>query len=338
MDVHKQRQEISDTARPQRPPSNRKPPVSRHGAPHPLHYPLSNLRPNLDPQARHKVLCRGHLTCRGTREVLKDHDTIFANRDVPAVSTSMPYGGRDIVFTPYRPEWNMLRKVCVRDMLGTATLDAPLWSTRTISSPLVFRYVKWYKSMYLLSSMTQDNGEHTIPIDVDRRVEAIWDAIEEHRLEVHELRNEICNLLADLGLIVNQRQPIVDNNCTEGFTLGQPSPSISLCHNVWIIHRDPSIWKNPSNFDPERFLNGEGDYSGNNFNYFPFGSGRRICAGIAMAERMVMFSLASLPHSFDWELPKGDKLDLTEKFGIVLKKKIPLIAIPTPRLPPTLYD
>ncbi|CAL5437135.1 unnamed protein product [Camellia sinensis] len=58
------------------------------------------------------------------REVLKDHDTIFANRDVPAVSTAMTYGDKDIVSTPYGPEWRMLRKVCVRDMLGTATLDA----------------------------------------------------------------------------------------------------------------------------------------------------------------------------------------------------------------------
>ncbi|CAL5359914.1 hypothetical protein CsSME_00050246 [Camellia sinensis var. sinensis] len=37
------------------------------------------------------------------REVLKDYDTIFANRDVPAVSTAMPYGGGDIIFTPYGP-------------------------------------------------------------------------------------------------------------------------------------------------------------------------------------------------------------------------------------------
>ncbi|KAI7989670.1 Ent-cassadiene hydroxylase [Camellia lanceoleosa] len=58
------------------------------------------------------------------REVLKDHNTIFANRDVPVVSTAMTYGGKDIVFTPYGPEWRMLRKVCVRDMLGTATLVA----------------------------------------------------------------------------------------------------------------------------------------------------------------------------------------------------------------------
>lgn len=102
--------------------------------------------------------------------------------------------------------------------------------------------------------------------------------------------------------------------------------------NVWAIHRDPSIWENPLEFLPERFLDGKGDYSGNDFNYLPFGSGRRICAGMAMGERMVMFSLASLLHSFNWKLPSGGKLEISEKFGIVLKKRTPLIAIPTPRL------
>ncbi|PKI56175.1 hypothetical protein CRG98_023443 [Punica granatum] len=56
--------------------------------------------------------------------------------------------------------------------------------------------------------------------------------------------------------------------------------------NVWAIHRDPTIWENPDEFDPERFMNSNVDYSGNHFNYLPFGSGRRICAGIAMAERL----------------------------------------------------
>ncbi|XP_059657461.1 flavonoid 3'-monooxygenase CYP75B137-like [Cornus florida] len=105
--------------------------------------------------------------------------------------------------------------------------------------------------------------------------------------------------------------------------------------NVWAIHRDPSVWESPSEFVPERFLNGKWDYSGNDFSYIPFGSGRRICAGITMAERMFMFLVASLLHSFDWKLPEGEKLDFSEKFGIVVKKKVPLVAIPTPRLSDT---
>ncbi|KAK9276364.1 hypothetical protein L1049_006183 [Liquidambar formosana] len=100
------------------------------------------------------------------------------------------------------------------------------------------------------------------------------------------------------------------------------------------MHRDPQVWDNPSEFKPERFLidPSRWDYSGNNFQYLPFGSGRRICPGIPLAERMLVYVLASLLHSFEWQLPKGNDLDLSEKFGIVLKKKIPLIAIPARRL------
>ncbi|KAF2313132.1 hypothetical protein GH714_009506 [Hevea brasiliensis] len=109
--------------------------------------------------------------------------------------------------------------------------------------------------------------------------------------------------------------------------------------NVWAIHRDPSAWENPLEFRPERFLDSQWDYSGSDFSYFPFGSGRRICAGIAMAERIFLYSLATLLHSFDWTLPEGKIMDLSEKFGIVLKLKNPLLAIPTPRLSdPALYE
>ncbi|XP_031096883.1 LOW QUALITY PROTEIN: flavonoid 3',5'-hydroxylase-like [Ipomoea triloba] len=109
--------------------------------------------------------------------------------------------------------------------------------------------------------------------------------------------------------------------------------------NVWAIHRDPSIWENPLDFRPERFLDNKWDFTGKDFNYFPFGSGKRICAGMASAERMFMYALASMIHSFDWKMAQGDKLELSElKFGIVLKKRIALVAIPTPRLShPTLY-
>lgn len=37
-------------------------------------------------------------------------------------------------------------------------------------------------------------------------------------------------------------------------------------------------------------------------------------------------------HSFDWKLPEDKEVDLSEKFGIVMKKAVPLVAIPTPRL------
>lgn len=104
--------------------------------------------------------------------------------------------------------------------------------------------------------------------------------------------------------------------------------------NVWAMHRDPQFWDNPTEFQPERFLSevNKLDYFGNHLHYLPFGSGRRICAGLPLGERMLMYVLATFLHMFKWELPKGAKPDITEKFGIVLEKSSPLIIIPTPRL------
>ncbi|CAL8156648.1 unnamed protein product [Prunus armeniaca] len=106
--------------------------------------------------------------------------------------------------------------------------------------------------------------------------------------------------------------------------------------NIWAIHRDPNLWDNPLEFRPKRFLNdppsNNFDYKGNKLEYLPFGSGRRMCAGLPLAEKMMIYVLASFLHSFEWRLPTDAKLDLQDKFGIVTKKMTPLIVIPTPRL------
>ncbi|KAM3321997.1 ferruginol synthase-like [Capsicum chacoense] len=103
--------------------------------------------------------------------------------------------------------------------------------------------------------------------------------------------------------------------------------------NAYAIQRDTQVWESPLEFQPERFLNSTNlEYAGNNMNYLPFGSGRRICAGLPLAEKMLMFVLASLLHSFDWKLPEGENVDLSEGFGFVIKKKERLFAIPARRL------
>ncbi|GLJ32228.1 hypothetical protein SUGI_0648650 [Cryptomeria japonica] len=113
--------------------------------------------------------------------------------------------------------------------------------------------------------------------------------------------------------------------------------------NVWAMGRDSSIWKNPLEFIPERFLEGENskiDYRGQDFELIPFGAGRRMCPGLPLASRMVHLVLASLLHSFEWKLPDGmscEQMDMSDDFGITLKKAADLTAIPTPRLPHPIY-
>ncbi|CAN8290395.1 unnamed protein product [Cochlearia groenlandica] len=114
-----------------------------------------------------------------------------------------------------------------------------------------------------------------------------------------------------------------------GFTIPKDTKVII---NAWAIHRDPKFWKNPLEFNPNRFLDKSYGFSGNDLNFIPFGSGRRICVGIAMAERISIYNLAVLLHSFDWKLPQGKRVEIVETFGAVLKLKDPLFVTPVIRL------
>ncbi|MED6145793.1 hypothetical protein PIB30_028553 [Stylosanthes scabra] len=114
-----------------------------------------------------------------------------------------------------------------------------------------------------------------------------------------------------------------------------------LLVNIWAIGRDPQVWENPLEFEPERFLGGKNakiDPRGNDFELIPFGAGRRICAGTRMGIVLVQYILGTLVHSFDWKLPNGVvELNMEETFGLALQKKITLAAIVSPRLPQSAY-
>ncbi|KAL3645346.1 hypothetical protein CASFOL_010526 [Castilleja foliolosa] len=420
------------------------------------------------------------------KQVLRDHDTTFANRDVPVAGKELTYGGLDIAWSPYGPEWRMLRKICVREMLGGHTLDS-VYSLRRreirervkylygqAGSPVDFGEQTFLTMLNVITSMMWGGtvmgekraglgaefknvvGEMTGLVGMPnlsdfypglerfdlqgiqkkmkklvKRLDEIFVSVIDQRLRsngngdeglstdflqfllemkdnngddaktpftmIHlkallmdmvvggtdttsnamefalaEMMNKpeiLTKVQQELDTVVGKDKiveesdinnlPYLHSVMKEVLRLHPTLPLLiphcptETCNvagytipkgarvfvNVWAIHRDPSIWDDPLEFRPERFSDGKWDYSGNEFSYLPFGSGRRICAGIAMAERMFMFSLASFVHSFDWSLRDGEKMDVTEKFGIVLKKKVPLIAIPTPRLSnPTLYE
>nr|XP_010325462.1 flavonoid 3'-monooxygenase-like isoform X3 [Solanum lycopersicum] len=385
------------------------------------------------------------------REVLKDKDTIFANRDVSVAGREVTYGGTDIVWTPYGPKWRMLRKTgspvnvgeqmfltalnVITSMLwgGTvkgeerATLGAEVRDVVTKMNELLvtpnlsdfYPGLAWFdlqgvkKKMKVLAKRydnifesmidqrqkmnrngvgqeskdflqvllkLKDEADPKMPLTMTELKALLTDMVvggtETSANTVEFAMTEIMNkpdvlrkLQQEVDTVVGKDNiveeshiqhlpylyavmkevlrlypavPLLVPHCpSETVTVGGyavPKGS-SVFVNVWAIHRDPSIWENPTEFHPERFMENKWDFSGNDLTYFPFGSGRRICVGLAMAERMFMYSLASLIHSFDWKLPEGETLDFTEKFVLVLKKKMPLVAIPTPRLSnPTLYE
>ena len=102
--------------------------------------------------------------------------------------------------------------------------------------------------------------------------------------------------------------------------------------NAWAIGREAETWDDAMCFKPERFVGSNNmDYRGQNFEFIPFGAGRRICSGIPLAHRMLPFVLGSLLHHFDWELESNvtpETMDMNERSGIVTRKFHPLKAVP----------
>ncbi|XP_077221343.1 flavonoid 3'-monooxygenase CYP75B137-like [Tasmannia lanceolata] len=426
------------------------------------------------------------------KEVLKDHDTTFANHYVMSAALLATYGGSDIVWSPYGARWRMLRRVCIQELLNSGSLDASSGFRRQqvhnmlrdiyakIGTPVdvgekitqtIFNSMTntlWGCSLkgeadnnigaefrqvvaQIGSLIGQPNISDLFPVlarfdimGVDRKMKGavswfdrIFETILDQRLgknkdteEGNEHSNhkdrkdfldillkikeqadpktpltmtEIKALLLDLVLggvdtssttlewamaeMLNKPETIreaqeeldavvgkdnviedkhfsqlhyLDAVAKETLRLHPPNPFLiphspseacvvggynipegsSVFVNLYAIQRDPSMWENPLEFKPERFLTpgNKWDYRGNDFNYFPFGSGRRICPGISLAERSLIYVLGSLLHSFDWKLPEGTKFSLSDQFLGVIKIKNPVMAIPTPRLSnPELY-
>lgn len=106
--------------------------------------------------------------------------------------------------------------------------------------------------------------------------------------------------------------------------------------NLWAIGRDKSSWVDPNTFKPSRFLKEDApSYKDSNFEFIPFGSGRRSCPGMQLGLYTAELALARLLHSFTWELPDGSKpseLDMSDTFGLAAPRAMRLVAIPSPRL------
>ncbi|MCD7454036.1 hypothetical protein HAX54_023303 [Datura stramonium] len=59
------------------------------------------------------------------KEVVRDQDSVFANRDPPIAGLVATYGGLDIGFSPYGSYWRDIRKLDVRDSPPSMAAEVP---------------------------------------------------------------------------------------------------------------------------------------------------------------------------------------------------------------------
>jgi cytochrome P450 len=94
---------------------------------------------------------------------------------------------------------------------------------------------------------------------------------------------------------------------------------------------DEAVWPDAQRFRPERFLpGGEGAdvdlTGGKEIKMMPFGAGRRICPGMALALLHLEFFVASLVAEFEWREVAGEPVEFAEKQELSVVMQRPLRA------------
>lgn len=101
------------------------------------------------------------------KEVVRDQDRVFANRDPPIAGLAASYGGGDIAFAPYGDDWKKLRKIFVREMLSGANLDG----SQTLLREEVRKSIR---NVYEKSGSPIDLGELAFFTVINSTINMLW--------------------------------------------------------------------------------------------------------------------------------------------------------------------
>ncbi|KAG6515252.1 cytochrome P450 71A9-like [Zingiber officinale] len=220
-----------------------------------------------------------------------------------------------------REEQNINEGGLTRDGVKALLLDLMFGATDTMAATMEWAMAELVRTPRVLARAQEEV----------RRVVAGKSYVDEGDL----LRLSYLHTVVKEILRLHPVAPLMPHECQQHCKVGgyDVAAGTRIYINAWSIGRDADAWDKPEEFRPERFEGSSVDYLGQCFELVPFGSGRRICPGISLAQSVMWLTLANLLHSFDWTLPEGvrrEDLDMSEVFGLVVSKKEPLVLMTTP--------
>ncbi|NWI41803.1 CP1A4 protein, partial [Picathartes gymnocephalus] len=93
--------------------------------------------------------------------------------------------------------------------------------------------------------------------------------------------------------------------------------------NQWQVNHDETLWKEPSAFKPERFLNASGTELSRTEGdkVLSFGLGKRRCIGETIGRWEIFLFLTTLLQQLSFSLRPGEQVDITPQYGLTMKYK-----------------
>jgi cytochrome P450 len=126
--------------------------------------------------------------------------------------------------------------------------------------------------------------------------------------------NEAMRLRPPAGILIRK---VSRDTEIDGYAFKAGSLAIFSIYN---IHHHPDYWRQPEQFDPERFLTAEK----RRFAYMPFGTGDRVCIGNHFALLETQLLLSMIIQHFDIQLVSTDEVEIEMAVTVRPKGGIPV--------------
>ncbi|VYS63330.1 unnamed protein product [Arabidopsis thaliana] len=248
-------------------------------------------------------------------DVMKTHDLKFANRPKTKAVDIIINGGRDVAFSSYGEYWRQMKSLCTVHLLGKQMvrsfekvreeeITSVIWGSLSNKVLLLCRREEntsdfenqLRKVMELLGAFPV--GDYIPGLAWIDKVRGLDRKMEEVSITFVEFLERVVQEHVDEG------------GTTTTFTAIDWAMTLVVFINAWAIHRDTEKWgPYAEEFKPERHLDLPLNFQGQDFNFIPFGSGRRLCPAIDFATMLIEVGLANFVYRFNWRVetrPLGD--------------------------------
>ncbi|KAF3438772.1 hypothetical protein FNV43_RR21536 [Rhamnella rubrinervis] len=302
------------------------------------------------------------------REMVKNHDIVISNRPRNIAPSVILYDGNDVGFAPYGEYWKQARKISVVELLSVKRVQefqrmrdeengrADEGDDGAVRSFQFRRFLSRFEWMDVVRGLSGRLKSASRKMD-----EFLDQVIEEHKANLVEKKDFVDILLR----VQNQKDEILSSGLTQQdikgiladmFVAGADTTSTVMEWLMAELVRNPEVMKKaqeesldkhlrasnweatifqqkPEEFIPERFENSDIDFKGQDFQFSPFGTGRKGCPGMTFGITVKEYVIANLLYWFDWKLPGGalaKDLDMTEAHRLTVFKKHPFHLLPIP--------
>ncbi|CAH1417312.1 unnamed protein product [Lactuca virosa] len=206
-----------------------------------------------------------------------------------------------------------------QDQLTDADMVAVLWEMIFRGVDTVAILLEWIMARMVMHQDIQAKAQEEIEEHVGK-LRPVQDSDIPNLVYVQAIVKEVLRLHPPGPLLSWARLATHDVQLGKFFV---PAGTTAMV-NMWAITHDPSIWKNPWDFNPERFMEEDFPIMGSDLRLAPFGSGRRVCPGKSLGLATIHLWLARLLQQYKWLPIPSTKVDLSECLKLSLELQTPL--------------